>query len=606
MRFLFRVSAALSIVLASAAAATPFLFEGQLLDGGLPANGRYDLQIEPYRDPHVSIPVADRLTFEDVEVRVGHFTVTTDFAQNGDLAATWWLQVSVRDGDSIGPFSTISPRQKTLATPQVGTCWSTTGDTGTDPALHFLGTQDAQAFEIRTGNSRALRVEPNLRLGTQVITANLLSGSDQNEIFPGVRGATVAGGGLPLGLFDDSGASDPNLVTDHFGTVSGGAGNIAGNATGTLGDAASATVTGGQSNFALGQLSTVSGGSANQAEGIASAISGGSENAASGVGSTVSGGVRNCAGGTSSWAGGANAQVRPSVASNFLNSCSGVPVSGDSNGDEGSFVWGDANGGAFTSTGPNQFLIRAANGIGLNSNNPVPAHVTIGKNDGSSNLLALGFFNNVTRWRIGGVGSGTGAAFEVQSGGDQTLLRVEDAGVSARVGISRLPTANALEVEGNASKITAGSWLANSDLRIKTDIASITHALDRILALRPVSFRYTEAYRAAHPAIVDHRYYNVIAQEFAEVFPEAVQSSGERLPGAESDPAALILQLDLHPAFITALVAIQELAARQDLQVAELARLRAENADLRKIMVRIEQQLDTRFATVPSAPSQVP
>jgi hypothetical protein len=186
------------------------------------------------------------------------------------------------------------------------------------------------------------------------------------------------------------------------------------------------------------------------------------------------------------------------------------------------------------------------------------------------------------------------------------LLRVEDAGAGARVGISRLPTANALEVEGNASKITAGSWLANSDRRIKTDIASITHALDRILALRPVSFRYTEAYRATHPAIVDRRYYNVIAQEFAEVFPEAVQSSGERLLGAEPDPAAAILQVDLHPAFITALAAIQELAARHDLQIAELDRLRAENADLRKILARIERQLDARFAAAPNAPSQVP
>ena len=41
---------------------------------------------------------------------------------------------------------------------------------------------------------------------------------------------------------------------------------------------------------------------------------------------------------------------------------------------------------------------------------------------------------------------------------------------TGRLGVKRKPSANAFEVEGNASKTTAGSWLANSDMRIKTDI----------------------------------------------------------------------------------------------------------------------------------------
>ena len=98
---------------------------------------------------------------------------------------------------------------------------------------------------------------------------------------------------------------------------------------------------------------------------------------------------------------------------------------------------------------------------------------------------------------------------------------------SGRVGVGRFPTANALEVEGNASKTTATAWLANSDRRIKTDIRGIDDALATIERLRPVRFRYTEDYRAKHPVIRDVDYVNFIAQEYREVFPDSVKESGE-------------------------------------------------------------------------------
>ena len=129
-------------------------------------------------------------------------------------------------------------------------------------------------------------------------------------------------------------------------------------------------------------------------------------------------------------------------------------------------------------------------------------------------------------------------------------------------GVGRQNSANRFEVEGNASKTTAGSWLANSDRRIKTDVRSIEGALDTLERVRPVSFRYTDEYRAAHPSIEDKAYYNVIAQEFAEVFPEYVQRSGE----------GDILQVDTYPALIHAIAAIRELRAEKD---EELAALRA-------------------------------
>lgn len=125
---------------------------------------------------------------------------------------------------------------------------------------------------------------------------------------------------------------------------------------------------------------------------------------------------------------------------------------------------------------------------------------------------------------------------------------------NGKIGIRRNAAVNALEVEGNASKSAAGSWLSNSDRRIKTDVSTVTGALEKIDQVRLVDFRYTDEYRTAHPTIQDKRYLNVIAQEFAEVFPDDVMGSGEFLADGSE-----ILQVDTYPLTIFSAAAIQDL-----------------------------------------------
>lgn len=83
-----------------------------------------------------------------------------------------------------------------------------------------------------------------------------------------------------------------------------------------------------------------------------------------------------------------------------------------------------------------------------------------------------------------------------------------------------------------------------------------------------MTFRYTEEYCKTHPGIADAPHYNVIAQEFREVFPDAVKSSGEKLPDGSE-----ILQVDTYPATITALAAIKELKAENETLKQRLAAL---------------------------------
>lgn len=150
---------------------------------------------------------------------------------------------------------------------------------------------------------------------------------------------------------------------------------------------------------------------------------------------------------------------------------------------------------------------------------------------------------------------------------------------SEKIGIGRVPATNKLEVEGQASKTTAGNWAANSDRRIKTEIQPVTGALDKLERVRLVDFRYTDDYRAAHPGIQDKRYLNVIAQEFAEVFPDHVRGSGEKLPSGEE-----ILQVDTYPLTIYSAAAARELHEKLKAQEAQITSLKDRLAEIEALL----------------------
>jgi len=121
--------------------------------------------------------------------------------------------------------------------------WSRTGNTGTDPAVNFLGTRDARAFEVRANNERAWRVEPATR------GPNVIAGSSANLAGPGVAGATIGGGGGQI----EGDSVRPNRVYADFGTVVGGWHNN------VLETAPFATVVGGRGNIASGAVSLAAG-----------------------------------------------------------------------------------------------------------------------------------------------------------------------------------------------------------------------------------------------------------------------------------------------------------------------------------------------------------
>lgn len=139
----------LSLLLAigHTASAAPMRYQGQLNDGGQPANGSFDLQISLYNAASDGGLLGYPTTLENVKVVNGQFTVELEApaaAQNSEA----WLQAAVRDGGSSAAFTAINGREKVTLAPQIAACWSTTGDSGSSSATNFLGTTDNQTLVI--------------------------------------------------------------------------------------------------------------------------------------------------------------------------------------------------------------------------------------------------------------------------------------------------------------------------------------------------------------------------------------------------------------------------------------------------------------------------
>ncbi|MFO1351644.1 MAG: tail fiber domain-containing protein [Gammaproteobacteria bacterium] len=373
---------------------TAFTYQGELKQSGAPANGPFDFEIALFGAASGGAAIGT-VTVNDAPVSQGLFTLELDYGLP-PFAATqqYWLEVRMRPGTSTGAYTPLLPRQKLNAAPYAlralsvppsavtTTAWSLTGNAAA--AGQFLGTSNATPLDLKANSQRILHLEAN------ALSPNIIGGNPANSVSAGVRGATIAGGGLAMGVTDPIvGGGSPNRVTDVYGTVGGGAGNIAGADIATLGVGIFATVGGGAGNGASGAHSTVGGGVLNTASGAQSMVGGGFQNIASSIYSTVAGGSTNHASGADSTVSGGNtnnANGDHSAVGGGINNTAGGLASTVAGGfenqaagafsfaagqhavvnavDAGTFVWADASSSLpFTSTGANRFEVRSLGGV---------------------------------------------------------------------------------------------------------------------------------------------------------------------------------------------------------------------------------------------------
>ncbi len=243
--------------------------------------------------------------------------------------------------------------------------WELGGNTASNG--DFIGTVNAQPFTVKVNNKTVVIVKDNTYTNAGIHAPEIQAGASFNVT--SAPGATIAGGGgdPSITTCGDGTQACVNKATGDYSTVSGGNGNYASAGSSTVGggyhNTASAngtTIGGGNGNAGTQFYATVGGGYHNTASGNRATVSGGAFNTASGTNSMIPGGQANAAGGAYSFAAGRRAKVRSAA----------QVGAGDTDGDEGTFVWADYTNADFTSTGPDQFLIRASGGVGIGTNAP--------------------------------------------------------------------------------------------------------------------------------------------------------------------------------------------------------------------------------------------
>jgi len=406
-------------------------------------------------------------------------------------------------------------------TTQTTAAWGLTGNAGTTPGTNFIGTTDDMALEFRVNNSRGFRLEP-----ASGRTPNVIGGDAGNTVTAGACGATISGGGTSV---------KPNSVINDFGTVGGGALNIATHY-GTVGggddNTAStyATVGGGGSNNAGGYAATVAGGFGNAASGNSSTVGGGYDNAASSSYATVAGGYDSAASGYSSNVGGGFGNAASgnyaTVPGGYNNAAFGTysfaaGQQARANND-GAFVWADSTAAYFASTAANQFLIRASGGVGIGTTAPTHALTVQSPNTSTLRLIGPEFYGQTAKLNFGDANyvylqEDVDDGLTIYAGGRTAIM-------GGYVGIGTSAPGYKLDVNGDVN--CSGIYRNISDLRYKTNIATIGNALDKVMKLRGINFDWK---KSDYPdlAFGGERQVGFVAQEIEQVLPEVVSKDSK-------------------------------------------------------------------------------
>jgi hypothetical protein len=329
-----------------------------------------------------------------------------------------------------------------------------------------------------------------------------------------------------------------NTASDQYATVAGGKDNMASSFYATIGGGTDntasqdfATVSGGDYNKASGQCASIGGGCVDTATGNSATIAGGAHNTASDFGTTVGGGAYNTA---SEW----YATVPGGYNNSAAGYCSFAAGYRAKALHTGSFVWADSTDADFTSTGANQFLIRASGGVGIGTNNPSRILHIKGDNpriliEASSMSPEINFKNSddvgTETWAL--YKHGTTDDFRFYQNGDKVTIQNS----TGNVGIGTTdPGSYKLAVNGSAAKPGGGSWDNFSDIRLKEVKSAYEYGLTEVSKLNPVHYSYKKDNALDLPS--DRDFVGLVAQDVQGVIPDAVNKDDKGYLMLNNDP----------------------------------------------------------------------
>jgi hypothetical protein len=453
-------------------------------------------------------------------------------------------------------------------------------------------------------------------------------------------GSTIGGGGNNAtgGVWSTVSGGSTNQATATGATVGGGQDNIAGglNATvaggidnnssgttafvgaGTLNQAIGleSAIVAGNSNTAIGTYSFIGGGLLNHAEYRGATIGGGAENQALDDFATIGGGLRNVAdgvytsvlGGESNIADGPHATVlggKLNRASGSRSVAAGYRARANT---DATFVWADSVDADFTSTDRDQFLVRATNGVGINTNLPLadlhvqPIDLGLDSTDVVNDALIVESGDTIAGlYSNGGGGFGSGLALgEIDGAGNLfdkwMLLRNTSAagswlnithggadygvhanlltiGTNGFAGFGLTPVFP-IHLASGAHCTAGGTWTNASSRALKENfqIVNPQQVLQRVVDLPITRWNYR-----SEGETVEH--IGPMAEDFARAF--GLGETDEAIATVDADGVAL-----------ASIQALHELIQDKDAAIDEL---RAENAALAARLERLETLVRDAF-----------
>ena len=337
-------------------------YQGMLTnDSGEPLTGMYDITFKIYNASSGGDKRWEE-TQTDVAVTDGLFNVILGGTKVGgidlDFSEEYWLDITV--GAEHMP--------ERLRFTSVGYAYRSQKADTADYALSSPSGPGDYTWTFRITDGGDTTISSNGGWGICRHGNTLYGNADSTHVNLGIASTTgrsgqnlkycTVGGGFfnsATGGSATTGGGFGNSADTSYATVGGGWDNAASGVSSTvagghsnIADESFATVGGGYDNTASGRSATVGGGYSNSAGNNYATVAGGRDNTASGYSAAVGGGRGNIAGGNYSFACGRRA--------NAIHS--------------GTLVWADTTDADFTSTGNNQFLIRASGGVGIGTNSP--------------------------------------------------------------------------------------------------------------------------------------------------------------------------------------------------------------------------------------------
>ncbi len=308
------------------------------------------------------------------------------------------------------------------------------------------------------------------------------------------------------------------------------------------------TVCGGAFNTARGQNAVICGGYENTIFATSAAIGGGKNNTVNSYYSAIGGGILNTIMGEGAYIG--RYSVIGGGRSNYTDGEYSTIPGGDACSTfadhtfaagrrakalhDGCFVWADSTDADFSSTGPNQFLIRASGGVGIGDNSRDLYIKEVKKSDPE------GYTDWISTDGIG-IGNETGTnqsmlllsdgsslqqslVFSTSTDGGSTwdpTFVIEQRG---KVGIGTTGASKELTVEGDICY--TGTCVACSDVRYKKDIEPIGGALETVSQLRGVTYNWRQS-EFPDKKFDDQAHLGFVAQEINNLLPGVVMTDDD-------------------------------------------------------------------------------